>query len=51
MEKNTIEKYATQNKDWLEELAISGDRVVRAMALAVLKVAGDSDESDHYEKK
>jgi hypothetical protein len=51
MQKKVIEEYAAQNKDWLEELAISGDRVVRAMALAVLKVAGDSDEPNHHEKK
>ena len=41
-----IKKYTQENKNWLEELAISGNRVVRAMALAVLKVAGDSDELD-----
>jgi hypothetical protein len=51
MQKNIVEKYANQNKDWLEELAISGDRVVRAMALAVLKAANDSDESNHHEKE
>jgi hypothetical protein len=46
MNKNEIKNYAQENKNWLEELAISGNRVVRAMALAVLKVAGDSDELD-----
>jgi len=46
METNSIKEYASENRNWLEELAISGNRVVRAMALAVLKAAGDSDELD-----
>ncbi|MGD2248795.1 MAG: hypothetical protein PVF58_10360 [Candidatus Methanofastidiosia archaeon] len=51
MDNNNIKKYVSENRQWLEELAISGDRVVRAMALAVLKVASDSDsdELDQYE--
>lgn len=36
-----IQKYVSERKEWLEELAISGNRVVRAIALAVLKVAGN----------
>jgi len=40
----SIREFVAENRPWLEELAISGDRVVRAMALAVLKAAGDSNE-------
>lgn len=44
MSKSNLKKYVHENKKWLEELAISGNRVVRAMALSVLKAAGDSNE-------
>jgi hypothetical protein len=46
MTKNELNLYVAENRKWLEELAISGNRVVRAMALAVLKVAGDNHELD-----
>ena len=51
MTSDPVHEYVSRNKKWLEGLAISGNRVVRAMALAVLKVGGDSDEVDQNEKK
>lgn len=44
MNETNLQKYVQEHKKWLEELAISGNRVVRAMALSVLKAAGDSNE-------
>ena len=46
MKSTSIREYEQMNREWLEELAVSGNRIVRAMALAILKVAGDSDELD-----
>ncbi len=40
----SIKEYADQNREWLEELALSGELIPRAMALTVLKIAGESDQ-------
>lgn len=37
MKHDSIREYYEKNKDWLQDLAISGDPVVRAMALVILK--------------
>lgn len=37
MKNEFIEEYYEKNKEWLRDCAISGDPVVRAMALVILK--------------
>lgn len=49
MNDNLIKDYCEKNKEWLRELSISGEPVIRAIALAILK-RGGSDEVDQYEK-
>lgn len=43
MKNDSIEEYYEKNKDWLRDLAISGDPVVRAMALVILKRGAPQD--------
>ncbi len=38
----TIKEYVEENREWLEKLAMSGELIPRAMALTLLKVAGES---------
>ena len=44
MTKNRLVKeYYEKNRDWLQKLAISGDPIVRAMAMAVLEAGAEPD--------
>ena len=45
MKNNSISDYYEKNKTWLRELSISGEPIIRAIALAILK-RGGSDEVD-----
>ncbi len=46
MRMNDVEQYVRKNKDKLHRLAKHGDTVVRAMALAILKQAGEDIEEE-----
>jgi hypothetical protein len=40
-EKLNVREYYEKNKEWLHKIALSGDIVVRSMALAILSVGAD----------
>ena len=37
MNKDYVEEYYEKNKEWLRELSVSGDPIVKAIALTILK--------------
>ena len=43
-----IKEYYQKNKDWLQKIALSGDPIVRAMALAVLEAGAEPDDLGIY---
>ena len=48
-EKLDIREYYEKNKEWLQQVALSGDIVVRSMALAILSVG--ADRKAEYEER
>ncbi|MBU7032041.1 MAG: hypothetical protein HXS53_05890 [Theionarchaea archaeon] len=42
-EKNSIQKYYEENKEWLQKVAMSSYIVVRSMALAILELGADPE--------
>jgi hypothetical protein len=44
-------EYYQKNKEKVDELALHGDVVIRAMALAIKKVAGDVERQRNRGKK
>lgn len=42
-----IKEYYERNKDWLQKLAQSGDTIVRAMALVILKEGGEQSSNSY----
>jgi hypothetical protein len=43
-EKLDIREYYQKNKEWLHKIALSGDIVVRSMALVILELGSEPEE-------
>lgn len=43
-ENNIIDQYYQKNREWIEKLALSGDPLIRTIALAILELGGERDE-------
>lgn len=45
---HVIRDLRQKNKEWLQKIALSGDPIVRAMALAVLEAGAEPDDLGIY---
>jgi hypothetical protein len=40
----SIKEFYEENKEWLQKIAMSGDIVVRSMALAIMELGADPEQ-------